>query len=250
MARNRKTAEKKEGLESVIPAQYIVCRQFTLAKFRALYYRELCESGIDHVLETAKHKNVALLVVGDPLGATTHTDMLLRARQLNVQTQVVHNASIMNAVSCCGLQLYNFGETVSIPYWTPTWRPQSFFEKILENYKRNLHTLCLLDIKVREPTEESLTKKKRQYMDPRFMSVKEAASQLVNIIELQNHNEYITKETKAVGLARVGTADQQIVVKSLHEMQHVDLGPPLHSLVIPAPNLHPIEIDFLAQFEF
>lgn len=39
------------------------------------------------------------------------------------------------------------------------------------------------DIKVKEPTEESLTKKVRQYMDPRFMSVKEAASQLVQIIE-------------------------------------------------------------------
>lgn len=50
----------------------------------------------------------------------------------------------MNAVSCCGLQLYNFGETVSIPYWTETWKPDSFFEKIVGNYSRNLHTLCLL----------------------------------------------------------------------------------------------------------
>lgn len=58
--------------------------------------------------------------------------------------QIVHNASIMNAVSCCGLQLYNFGETVSIPYWTETWKPDSFFEKIENNFSRNLHTLCLL----------------------------------------------------------------------------------------------------------
>lgn len=36
---------------------------------------------------------------------------------------------------------------------------------------------------MKEPTEESLTKKIRQYMDPKFMSVKEAASQLVQIIE-------------------------------------------------------------------
>lgn len=39
------------------------------------------------------------------------------------------------------------------------------------------------DIKVKEPTEESLTRKVRQYMDPKFMSVKEAAEQLVQIIE-------------------------------------------------------------------
>lgn len=50
----------------------------------------------------------------------------------------------MNAVGCCGLQLYSFGETVSIPYWTESWQPDSFFEKIISNYKNKLHTLCLL----------------------------------------------------------------------------------------------------------
>lgn len=43
--------------------------------------------------------------------------------------------------------------------------------------------LYIADIKVKEPTEDSLIKKVRQYMDPKFMSVKEAASQLVQIIE-------------------------------------------------------------------
>lgn len=43
--------------------------------------------------------------------------------------------------------------------------------------------IVFLDIKVKEPTDESLTKKVRQYMDPKFMSVKEAAMQLVKIIE-------------------------------------------------------------------
>lgn len=55
----------------------------------------------------------------------------------------------MNAVSCCGLQLYNFGETVSIPYWTDTWKPDSFFEKIIGNFSRNLHTLCLLGMYIK-----------------------------------------------------------------------------------------------------
>ncbi len=42
--------------------------------------------------------------------ATTHTDLELRARALNIPTKVIHNASIMNAVGACGLQLYRFGE--------------------------------------------------------------------------------------------------------------------------------------------
>lgn len=209
--------------------------------------RELCEGAIDEILLEAKDSEVALLVVGDPLGATTHTDMLLRAKQFGVQTQIVHNASIMNAVSCCGLQLYNFGETVSIPYWTEKWKPDSFFDKIVGNFSRNLHTLCLLDIKVKEPTEDSLTKKVRQYMDPKFMSVKEAANQLVQIIE-NNPEKGINKSSTAIGLSRVGASDQRIAVMTLDAMQSFDLGPPLHSLVIPAPNLHPLELDYLAQF--
>ncbi|XP_004924517.1 diphthine methyl ester synthase [Bombyx mandarina] len=209
--------------------------------------RELCESNIDDILKEAKDIEIALLVVGDPLGATTHTDMLLRAKELGVKTQIVHNASIMNAVSCCGLQLYNFGETVSIPFWTDTWKPDSFFEKIIANYSRNLHTLCLLDIKVKEPTEESLTKKVRTYMDPKFMSVKDAAIQLVQIIDAKPDCG-IQRDCTAVGLSRVGAPDQRISVMTLEAMQMSDLGPPLHSLVIPAPNLHPLELDYLSQF--
>ncbi|CAG4953868.1 unnamed protein product [Parnassius apollo] len=209
--------------------------------------RELCESNIDDTLKEAIEKDVALLVVGDPLGATTHTDMLLRAKQFGVETQIIHNASIMNAVSCCGLQLYSFGETVSIPFWTDTWKPDSFFEKICENFSRNLHTLCLLDIKVKEPTEESLTKKIRQYMDPKFMTVQDAAKQLVQIID-NKLDTGIKRTSIAVGLSRVGAPDQRIAVMSLEKMLNLDLGPPLHSLVIPAPNLHPLEIDYLEQF--
>lgn len=53
----------------------------------------------------------------------------------------------------------------------------------LPSLLKNKCYISISDIKVKEPTEESLTKKVRQYMDPKFMSVKEAASQLVQIIE-------------------------------------------------------------------
>ncbi len=44
--------------------------------------------------------------------ATTHTDLELRARQAGIPVRVIHNASIMNAVGVCGLQLYRFGEVL------------------------------------------------------------------------------------------------------------------------------------------
>ena len=50
-----------------------------------------------------------------------------------------------------------------------TWRPYSFYDKIRDNVKLGLHTLCLLDIKVKEPTMESLARGKPKYLPPRYM---------------------------------------------------------------------------------
>ncbi|XP_012537992.2 diphthine methyl ester synthase [Monomorium pharaonis] len=214
--------------------------------------RELVENNADEILPMEQDEDVAFLVVGDPFGATTHTDLVLRAKEKNIQVKVIHNSSILTAVGCCGLQLYSYGEIVSIPYWTDTWRPDSFYEKIASNRQRGLHTLCLLDIKVKEPTLESITKKKKEYMPPRFMSVNEAASQLITILDNKiqdGHKDLVfTQQSLAVSLARVGCEDQHIVACSLQDMMHVDLGLPLHCLVIPAEKLHPLELEFLMQF--
>jgi diphthine synthase len=120
----------------------------------------MVETASDDILHNAVAEDVGLLVVGDPLGATTHTDILLRARKLGIQTQVVHNASIMNAVSSTGLQLYNFGQTVSLVFFDEDegWRPDSFYDRIKENWDLGCHTLLLLDIKVKERTLENLIK--------------------------------------------------------------------------------------------
>jgi diphthine synthase len=211
------------------------------------------EQEADIMLTNAETKEVAFLVVGDPFSATTHTDLILRAKERGIKFQVIHNASIMNAVGSCGLQLYHFGETISIPFWTDSWKPQSFYEKIKANRKHGLHTLCLLDIKVKEPTFESMTKKKKEYMPPKFMSVSEAADQLLQIIEEKKTEQGIEdlaydENTIFVGLARIGHESQKIIVCSLLEMKNFDLGPPLHSLVLPSNNLHELERDYLQQF--
>ncbi|XP_049281994.1 diphthine methyl ester synthase [Anopheles funestus] len=241
----------------------LCCGQEKLEEFYGrkliLADREMVEQRADEILEGADTQSIAFLVVGDPFGATTHTDLMLRAKEKGIKTAIVHNASIMNAIGCCGLQLYHFGETVSIPYWDDSWKPDSFYDKIVANLEHGLHTLCLLDIKVKEPTLESLMKKKREYMPPRFMSVSEAAGQLLEIVanksaqnETDNNGpqkEHGLKENSlVVGLARVGHETQQIVACSLREMEHIDLGPPLHSLIIPNRNLHALEKEFLQQF--
>lgn len=84
--------------------------------------------------------------------ATTHTDLILRAKAIGVKVEVVHNASAVGAAASCGLQLYQFGYTVSIPLFEGSWRPDSFYNRIGYNSKGGMHTLCLLDIKVLSPT--------------------------------------------------------------------------------------------------
>ncbi|XP_012285331.1 diphthine methyl ester synthase [Orussus abietinus] len=210
--------------------------------------RELVESGAEEILGNAEKEDVAFLVVGDPFGATTHTDLVLRAREKGINVQIVHNASILNAVGCCGLQLYSFGEVVSIPYWTDTWQPDSFYKKIEANRSRNLHTLCLLDIKVKEPTMESIMTKSIKYMPPKFMTTAEAADQLLKIIEKKSEKMVYSADSLVVGLARIGSNDQQIVASTLQEMKETNLGGPLHCLVIPARSLHPLESEYLLQY--
>lgn len=235
----------------------LTCGQEKLEEFYGrpliLADRELVEQGADEILAGADTIEVAFLVVGDPFGATTHTDLLLRAKEKKIPFQVVHNASILNAIGCCGLQLYHFGETVSIPYWSETWQPDSFYDKIMANVEHGLHTLCLLDIRVKEPTLESLMKKKREYQPPRFMSCSEAADQLLQLVHKCKENGEtrsiaFTDRTVVVGLARVGHETQQIKACSLKEMKKSDLGGPLHSLIIPAPQIHPLETEYLQQF--
>ena len=137
-------------------------------------------------------------------------------------------------------------QAVSIVFFTETWRPDSFYDRILANRQQGLHTLCLLDIKVKEPSLESLARGKKVYEPARYMTVNTAIEQLLEVEASRNLNAF-GADTLAVGVARVGAPSQQIVAGTMQELLDVDFGEPLHSLVI-AGNMHVIETEFLQQF--
>jgi len=228
----------KEGLEKFYGREIIVAD------------REHVEQNCDDFLIPAKTKNIAFLVVGDPFGATTHSDLVLRAVEMGIPYKVVHNASIMNAVGCCGLQLYHFGETVSIVFWNENWKPQSFLDKIESNLRNGLHTLCLLDIKVKEQTVENMIKRNKIFEPPRYLTVSKAAAQLLEIVEeRQSDNKecLLNESTMCVGLGRVGCDDQMIKAAPLNKMVDCDMGKPLHSMIV-CGKMHDLELDFLKQY--
>lgn len=209
--------------------------------------RELVESGSDEILDGADKEDVVMLVVGDPFGATTHTDLMLRARELGIKTDVIHNASVMNAVGACGVQLYNFGQTVSLVFFTENWRPDSFYDKIMENRRLGLHTLLLLDIKVKEQSLENMARGRLIYEPPRYMNIETAAEQLLEIEEKRQEKCYIP-ETPCIAISRLGSPNQKFAAGTLAEMAQYESGEPLHSLVILGHRIHELESDYFMQW--
>lgn len=209
--------------------------------------RNMVESEAEQIYGPAKDGNVALLVVGDPVCATTHTDIMIRAKEFGCKVQVIHNASVMGAVGSCGLQLYNFGQTVSIPFFDDKWRPTSFYPKIKYNRDGGMHTLCLLDIKVKEPDFDQLMKGKTSFLPPRFMSVKTCCEQLIEAENTHGEKCYDSKSTLCVGLARLGQESQQIVAGTMEELLSVDFGAPLHSFII-CGECHDLEHEMVKEF--
>jgi diphthine methyl ester synthase len=153
----------------------------------------------------------------------------------------------MSAIGVTGLQLYNFGQTVSMVFFTDDWKPSSFYDRIKENSDIGLHTLILLDIKVKEQSLENLSRGRRIFEPPRYMTVAQCARQMLEIEEARAEGVY-GPESLAVGVARVGSEDQRMATGTLQQLADVDLGPPLQSLVLVGKRVHELERDFIREF--
>ncbi len=251
------------GLEIVKKCDVVYLEYYTSvlgvdkAKLEELYGREVLVAPRDVVekqaeellIALAKDQDVALLVVGDVFGATTHADLLLRAKQADVPTKVIFNASIMNAIGITGLELYKFGKTTSIVFPDAGWYPNTPYDVIKNNKSLGLHTLCLLDIKVAEPSKEDLLKATPEALvkpqPPRFMKVSEALDVLMHL-ENTAVEKIISEDSLVVGVARLGQPDMKMVAGTIKEIKELDFGAPLHSLIIPG-KLHHIEEEMLER---
>ena len=94
------------------------------------------------IVEVAKDSDIALLVYGSPLTATTHITLIEEAKKQEIKIEIIHNASIFDAVAETGLQIYKCGKIISIP----GFEAESFIEVIKENLGIGAHSLILVDI--------------------------------------------------------------------------------------------------------
>src|SRR5213594_3227018 len=115
-------------------------------KIRRLTRQEVEDGQV--LLAAAAKGLVAFLVPGDPMTATNHVDLRLRAAASKIRTRIVHGVSILTAAAgALGLQAYKFGRTTTIPFPATGFGPTSPLEAILENRRAGLHTLVLLDLR-------------------------------------------------------------------------------------------------------
>lgn len=132
-------------------------------------------------------------------------------------------------------------------FFTETWKPASFYDRVRENRQMGLHTLLLLDIKVKEQSLENMARGRRVYEPPRYMTVADCARQMLEVEQEKKEGVY-TGESLAVGAGRVGATDQRLVCGTLKELSEADLGPPLHSLVLLGRRTHDLERDYIREW--
>jgi len=232
------------GLEQARSAEVVFAEQYTSSlsgasleslerlmnqKIRTLTRAEVEDGSI--VLEAAQRANVALLIAGDPMAATTHVELRLRAATANIPTEIVHGVSILTAAAgALGLQVYKFGRTTTVPFPAPGFRPTSPLEAILGNRHAGLHTLVLLDLRE----------------DGTFLDPKDAIASLLEMASGMKNSEF-GAQTLACVLSRVGSPDVRAHAAPIADLVTRDLGPPLHCLVIPG-NLHFLEKEALIVF--
>ena len=70
---------------------------------------------------------------------------------------------------------------------------------------------------------------------------------MTSLFSLSFKQSDLTPDTICVAVARVGASDQKIAAATLSEMSELDMGSPLHSLVIPG-HMHPLEAQMLKLF--
>ena len=166
--------------------------------------REEVES--DKLIKESKNENVALLVIGDCLTATTHISLLMEARKKKIKTKVVHGPSILTAIAETGLSIYKFGAVTSIPFNTDNIKTP--IEVVKKNQEIGLHTLILLDL---NPAEK------------KYVALKEAIEYLIK--------NGIKKEQLCIGCARLG--NNSIIKKGKAiDLMKEEFGDPPYSLIV------------------
>lgn len=198
------------------------------------------------LFELAKKSLVGLLVVGDPLQATTHVDLQLQAAEAGIECTVFHGISITTLVTgALGLSNYKFGRQTTLTYPYGGWVATSPLEVLAQNNLLNLHTLALLDL---DPTgagtgdlrpmqpEDALTSLKLMFekLEGAVGQMQgETALELMRIEACQQYLQIPIEQRVVVLCSDMGCPNQLVMTTSVGQLSQLS-GGRLNCLVFPA----------------
>ncbi len=169
------------------------------------------------ILEEASKKKVALAIQGDPMIATTHAELRVRALRQKVDTRVIHAATVVSAAASeSGLHYYKFGRMVTYTGADTNFHRQ-VYQTIHQNLRYGLHTLLLLEFDV----------ERGKGVDPTV------AIEGLMAAELNFKRGVIDESTLFIVLSRIGAGDFRIQAGPLGRFAGVDFGHPPHCVIVP-----------------
>jgi diphthine synthase len=179
--------------------------------------RAFVEDGRE-ILSSAKEKQVALVTYGDPLIATTHSELRARAAKNNIKTAVLHGASgIPSIMGEAGLHVYKFGRTVTM--MSEPKSAISVYNTVLDNLLAGGHTLIL--------TEYSHDEKAGAF----FLDPCQAFKMLLGTEQDLRHHVF-SEDTFVVVASRIGAEDSRVVSGKIKSIAGVGFGPGPHSIIV------------------
>jgi diphthine synthase len=179
--------------------------------------RKDMEENSDEIIKKSAAKDIAILVGGDPMIATTHKILYINAKKHGVKTQTIHANSIMTtAMGECGLDFYRFGATCTIPKWVEHYSPISFYEKLETNFRNKQHTMMLLDYDSK---------------NMKTLDIKEAVKELEKAEEHYKKG-IINSKTKIILLHNLSMDDSKIMLTDLEKASKVKDG--VNIIILPA----------------
>ena len=189
------------------------------------------------LLEMAKNSLVGLLVVGDPLQATTHVDLQLQAAEAGIECITFHGISITTIVTgALGLSNYKFGRQTTLTYPYGGWVATSPLEVIAMNMSLGQHPLALLDL---DPTGAGTGQQKPMMPADAVQSVVSMIDKLKNNFDdLLNDSPYDAfkieslrtilniplNDFRVVLCSDMGTPSQNIVSTNLEALSQINGG--------------------------
>lgn len=179
--------------------------------------RSFVEDG-KSILEEAANGSVVLAVQGDPMIATTHSDLLVRAVSRGIETQVVHGATIPTAAaSASGLHYYKFGASMTYTQ-SSTNHHEQVYKRVHQNLLERCHTLLLLEYDV----------ERGRGVGPSAL--------IEGLLQAEQNfrREVVSEETFIIVMARLGTQKESVMAGTFRSMREVDFGEAPHVAIIPA----------------